>query len=96
MVKDYGVDLTSHASQVVDKRDLNWADAVIIMDGKNFKLSLSMEPKLEHKLIWLGALSDGFPVEIEDPYNRAEQYQREIIDHMVNACERCIRLLSSK
>lgn len=96
MVSDYGVDLGSHASQVVNKSDLNWADAVIIMDGKNFKLALLIDPALEHKLIWFGALSDGFPVEIEDPYNRAKEHQRDIIEHMVNACERCIHLLSSK
>lgn len=96
LVRDYGVDLASHSSQVVDNNDLNWADAILIMDGKNYKLALLMDPSLEYKLIWLGGLSDGFPVEIEDPYNRDKERQRAIIEHMVNACERCVDLLASK
>ena len=56
---------------MVDGELLNWADAIIIMDGKNFKLSLLLDPEIEEKLIWLSALFLEFPVEIQDPYNKS-------------------------
>lgn len=87
IVNDYRVDLSEHRSNIVDNDLLNWAEAIIIMDGKNFKLSLLLNSGVEEKLIWLGALSPEVSIEIQDPYNKSLNQQRAIVEHMKKSCD---------
>ena len=87
MVKEYGVDLTHHRSKIVDRELLSWADFIVIMDGKNYKLSLQIDRGIENKLIWLGSLCKGTPVEIADPYGKNQIEQRLIVDQMAKATD---------
>ena len=95
LVREYGVDISEHTSTVVDASLFEWADAIIIMDGKNYKLSLMQAPKVANKLIWLGGLCRDSSIEIQDPYNKPVDQQKIIIEQMVLSCESCIRMLGN-
>jgi len=95
IVQDYQIDLSKHLSSVVDGALLNWADAIIIMDGKNFKLSLLLDSEIEEKLIWLSALCQEFPVEIQDPYNKSLDQQRAIVDQMKFSCDSFVDIVKN-
>jgi len=93
LVKKYSIDLEDHESEVVDNVMLEWADAIIIMDGKNFKLSLLQNPAIESKLIWLGSLYKKLPIEIPDPYSKNIEQQKTIIDQMILSSDAFIEQL---
>ena len=90
-----GVDLSNHQSTVLDNCLLDWADVVIIMDGKNYKLSLLKSRDVESKLVWLGSLDDKQQVEIRDPYSKSISEQIEIISQMQGCCNSLIDVLKS-
>jgi protein-tyrosine phosphatase len=83
----YGVDLSHHSSSIVTKESFAWADAVIIMDGKNYKLSMMLSPESEKKLIWLGAFDSEQDNEICDPYGQSMEIQEDIVKRMQQACD---------
>ena len=91
LAKAYKIDLSHHKSTVVDDELIRWADAIFIMDGKNYKLSLMLDPGAEKKIIWLGSLNSNDNVEIQDPYNKTKEEQIKIIEQMITSCNRCIK-----
>ncbi|MCW9014624.1 MAG: low molecular weight phosphatase family protein [Gammaproteobacteria bacterium] len=96
MAKNYGVDLSEHLSTIVNQSLFDWADAIIIMDGKNYKLSLLLDISVSNKLIWLGALSDEISIEILDPYSRSHEEQQQIISQMLRSSDALIQNLKSE
>jgi protein-tyrosine-phosphatase/predicted ATP-grasp superfamily ATP-dependent carboligase len=74
-----GVDLAAHRSRLVDEEALAWADAVVLMDQKNFELLGERHPDALSKVIWLGAAAAGGGAEIDDPYGEDEETMGEIL-----------------
>jgi protein-tyrosine phosphatase len=83
MARQRGVDLSRHASAVIDSADLRWADVIVLMDQRNWigLRRLGAEPT---KLVWLGAFAAG-NVEIEDPYQMDDAAASVLLDRLV-AC----------
>lgn len=77
-----GVDLRAHRSTIVTAADLQWADAIVLMDRHHWQAlrKLGADPE---KLIWLGALDGG--AEIADPYGKPEVDARRLM-HRVHRC----------
>lgn len=96
LVNKYGIDLSNHTSSVVTNDLLDWADHVIIMDGKNYKLCMMLNNKVSNKLIWLGSLNSGSKVEIEDPYGKSEEETISIVKEMTSSCDEYIKLINNK
>lgn len=95
LVKRYGIDLSDHTSSVVTNETLEWADQIIIMDGKNYKLSMMLNNNVSTKLVWLGSLVSGSTVEIEDPYDKSEVEQIRIVKKMIDASNEYIKLVNN-
>jgi len=93
LVKEFGIDLSNHHSTCVDKNMLDWADHIIIMDGKNYKLSMLLNNNIESKLIWLGAISSNGIKEIEDPYSKSIDEQLIIVKQLISSCDDYISLI---
>lgn len=89
-----GVELAEHRSRVVERADLDWADAVVIMDQKNHDLLRALHPAAARRALWMGALAgDGGP-EIEDPYDAAPAEVEAILERLDRAARRVARALT--
>jgi protein-tyrosine-phosphatase/predicted ATP-grasp superfamily ATP-dependent carboligase len=66
-----GVDLSGHRSRLVSEADLAWADAIILMDHRNYVSLRAIGRNHLDKVLWLGVL-DGAATEIEDPYGMSD------------------------
>ena len=86
----WGVDLSHHLSSRVDKNLLDWAEIVVIMDGHNYKMVRMLDPHIDHKLIWLGALSKKTPTEIKDPYGKSEAEQAMVVSQLAISAQALI------
>ena len=82
MSLESGVDLRTHRSAILAAADLQWADAIMLMDRHNWQAlrKLGADPE---KLIWLGALDGG--AEIADPYGKPDEDARRLM-HRVHRC----------
>lgn len=87
LVSGYGIDLRDHRSTLVDDSMIQWADIIIIMDGKNYKLLLLKNKFVKNKIIWLGAINRKDSVEIPDPYGQSIEKQNEIVTQMTKSCD---------
>lgn len=68
----FGVDLSAHASRVLDRSLVAWADVILAMDASNLRLTYKRFPESRGKTFLLGALSgsSAWGVEIQDPWGR--------------------------
>lgn len=82
MSKNFGVDLADHCSTVVDKKLLDWADWIVIMDRRNWDELEVYGESVRNKLIWLGALDAKDGVEIHDPYGKSEAETESILKQL--------------
>lgn len=80
MCRSFGVDLGTHRSSLVTPADIDWADAIVLMDRHNW-LALKDLGVPRRKLVWLGSLAPG-AVEIPDPYGLEEGVALEIVKRM--------------
>jgi protein-tyrosine phosphatase len=81
MARLYGVELSRHASTVIESPDLSWADIVVLMDRKNW-IGLRRIGAGPKKLVWLGAFGPG-KVEIEDPFQMDDAGASALLDRLV-------------
>lgn len=81
-----GIDLSEHCSKVVDREMTTWADAIVIMDVRNWTLLTRLDPAAADKVIWLGIM-DGEGVEIMDPYGRSPEEQEQVVARLKVATE---------
>jgi len=77
-----GVDLRAHRSTIITVDDIQWADAIVLMDRHNWQ-ALRQRGAEPARLIWLGAFDGGG--EIPDPYGRSSDDARRIM-HRVHRC----------
>lgn len=77
-----GVDLRAHRSKIMTVDEIQWADAIVLMDRHNWQV-LRQRGADPARLIWLGAF-DGSG-EIPDPYGLSSDDARRIM-HRVHQC----------
>lgn len=81
----YGADLSAHRSKHISEHDANWADAIVIMDGKNRLMLDDLEPETAKKAVWIGAWLPGLRPDVFDPYGLPNERVREIADRLSDA-----------
>lgn len=85
MSRRFGLDLSGHRSTVLGDADLDWADAVILMDRHNWQavVSRGVDPG---KILWLGAL-DGHDAELPDPYRLKDEDAFRVLQRLHECSE---------
>lgn len=87
------IDLAGHRSSRVEAADIQWADAILLMDRHNWQDLIRMGARRDC-LIWLGAL-DGGPPEVPDPYNLDDAATQAVVARMQQCSLRLASLLRS-
>jgi protein-tyrosine-phosphatase/predicted ATP-grasp superfamily ATP-dependent carboligase len=96
LAAEYGVDLTSHRSRPLDRKDVELADAIFLMDRNNYQQLLSRFPEARNKTYFLGLFANDRSIEIEDPYEQNENIARLCLDRLSTALDGMLRhVLSS-
>lgn len=92
LVEDYHIDLSAHRSRLVTPADLEWAEAIVIMDRYNWERVRASGAQAQGKIIWLGAFGPA-PVEIEDPYAQPSERVEAIVQQMLAATDGLVQRL---
>ena len=87
LVSGYQADLEPHRSRLVAPADLEWAEAIVIMDRYNWERLQPSGAEIQGKIIWLGAFGEAGPVEIEDPYALPQPRVQAIVEQMRAAAD---------
>ena len=90
---DYCIDLEPHRSRLVEPADLEWAEAIVIMDRYNWERLRSSGSVIQRKIIWLGAFAATGAVEIEDPYALPRPRVQAIVEQMRVAADGLVHRL---
>ena len=93
LVSGYQVDLEPHRSRLVAPADLEWAEAIVIMDRYNWERVRASGTQIHGKIIWLGAFGAAGSVEIEDPYALATSRVQTIVEQMQVATDGLVQRL---
>lgn len=93
LAHDYHIDLTPHRSRLVAPADLEWAEAIVIMDRYNWERLRSSGAQVQAKIIWLGAFDAVGPLEIEDPYGLSPARVQTIVGQMQVAADGLVQQL---
>jgi len=67
-----GIDLQAHGSRQVAEEDLEWADLIVIMDGRNRLMLHEMSTQVGGKVVWIGAWLAGLRADVVDPYGMSQ------------------------
>ena len=86
-----GVALSEHRSRRVLVGDIEWADLVVIMDGKNRLMLKELSPDADGKVIWLGAWAGDSRPDVSDPYGLPLSEVRKIVERMSRSVERLVQ-----
>lgn len=92
LAQSYRIDLAPHRSRLVAPADLEWAEAIVIMDRYNWERVRASGAQARGKIIWLGAFGSG-PVEIEDPYALPPERVEAIVEQMLAATDGLVQRL---
>jgi protein-tyrosine-phosphatase/predicted ATP-grasp superfamily ATP-dependent carboligase len=68
LAAEHGVDLAKHRSRVLTKMMVESADAIFVMDRKNYRALTVQFPWAKQKTYFLGLFADDSWIEIDDPY----------------------------
>lgn len=68
LAAEHNIDLTSHHSCILTKKDVETADAIFVMDRKNYKNLLDRYSWARDKTYFLGLFAGDDRIEILDPY----------------------------
>jgi protein-tyrosine phosphatase len=87
--RDLGTDLGSHVSATVSAADVEWADVVVVMDGRQARRATALAQGRRPTLVRLGDL-DPDPIErraIADPFGRGDAAFATCFERMVRCLE---------
>ena len=94
LAAELGVDLAAHRSRVVDARMVADADAILVMDDRNWTdLGLRFGREAQAKAIWFGTLAMPRVAEVPDPYGRPLAEARRVVATLVGACNALVARL---
>ena len=71
----------------MEPADLEWAEAIVIMDRYNWERLRPSGEDIQGKIIWLGAFGGTGAVEIEDPYALPQPRVQAIVEQMRAAAD---------
>lgn len=87
IASEFDVDLSRHRSQPVDLSLLEPADAVVVMDMRNWFDLHERYPEAEGKVVLLGLFAGDDNVEIDDPYIQEEPEARKTVRRLIRALD---------
>jgi len=93
LVRKRQIDLGTHQSSLVSTADLEWAEAIVIMDRYNWERLRRFGAEIEAKILWLGAFAGNGPVELQDPYNLPAPQVEVIVTQLQAATDGLVRRL---
>lgn len=84
LAAEHGVDLATHRSRVLTKTMVESADAIFVMDRRNYRDLIRQFPWAKQKTYFLGLFADDVWGEIDDPYGMSQDkahicYQRMVL-----------------
>ena len=93
VMKELGIDISSHRSSRIKEQDLHWADYVLVMAPKHAMVLREKFPQQEHKILQLATF--GGHLEIEDPVGKWKFTFRRIRRTITTCLERFVSQLPS-
>jgi protein-tyrosine phosphatase len=93
LVKELGVDLSDHRSALVTGEMLQAADAVFVMDEKNYRAVLEQFPEALSKTQRLAQFSADPEVDIRDPWPLETPEAQQSYRHLTHALDGLLRTL---
>lgn len=87
LARDYSVELGAHRSRLVEQADVEWADAIVVMDRYNWDRLGGYGARARCKALWLGVFATDGPLEIVDPYNQPVVTVRRVVEQMRGAAD---------
>lgn len=91
LVAEIGIDLTKHRSRVVTKDQLVAADAIFVMDRRNYRELVTQFPWANDKTYFLGLFADNDQMEIEDPYDMDKEHARNCFQQVIESLDGLLR-----
>jgi protein-tyrosine-phosphatase/predicted ATP-grasp superfamily ATP-dependent carboligase len=83
LAAEFGVHLANHRSRVLTKAMVESADAIFLMDRKNYRELIVLFPWAKRKIYLLGLFADEVWDEIDDPYGMSQDKARICYQRMV-------------
>ena len=80
-----GVDLHDHQSRRVTEDDLEWADLIVIMDGKNRLMLHEMSDAVSKKVAWISAWTSGYRSDVVDPYEMNASAVKDTVGRLIES-----------
>jgi len=87
----FGIDLTSHCSQVATEKELKLIDLIIVFDRTNWLATRSMCPEVMQRVAYLGAADPTEPLEVPDPFGHGIEEFRDCYRRVQRLVERLAR-----
>jgi protein-tyrosine-phosphatase/predicted ATP-grasp superfamily ATP-dependent carboligase len=94
LAAEHGVDLAAHRSRVLTKTMVESADAIFVMDRKNYRALIGQFPWAKQKAYFLGLFADNAWGEIDDPYGMTQDKARICYQRMVLSLNGLLKRLS--
>jgi protein-tyrosine-phosphatase/predicted ATP-grasp superfamily ATP-dependent carboligase len=94
LAAEIGIDLTKHRSRVVTKGQLAAADAIFVMDRRNYRELVTQFPWANDKTYFLGLFADNDKMEIEDPYDMDKERARTCLQQVIESLDGLLRRVS--
>jgi protein-tyrosine phosphatase len=82
LLSQRGYALQAHRSSRVSKKDIDWADLIVIMDRKNWDMLMALDSSAKGKVVWIGAFAKNVNNEIADPYGMQQGEVNKVIDQI--------------
>lgn len=95
MAAHHDVDLSQHRSKLVDKRTVQDADLIVIMDRHNWYALAEFDAAAVERTIWLGTLLKDGNVEIVDPYGKPRKEAERIVERLAQATQQLAQRLKT-
>jgi protein-tyrosine-phosphatase len=91
LASEFGVNVSDHYSRVLHEDDVRSADAIFIMDRRNYGDLLGRFPWAKDKTYFLSLFADDDRMEIDDPYNLSVVEARLCFQHLVLSLDRLMK-----
>jgi protein-tyrosine phosphatase len=87
LASEFGVNLNDHRSRVVHENDVRSADAIFIMDRRNYRSLIAWFPWAKDKTYFLGLFAGDDRIEIDDPRSLGAEEARLRYQQLVSSLD---------
>ena len=88
-----GIDLVHSGSRCLTKQQIQRADLICVMDGKNYGDLIGQYPEAANRTLLLGLFLEQPAVNIPDPYRASDEKTREVVSQISRAINALARQL---